>query len=219
MGGKTNSKDQGAEMSTAVATAVAGELGSQRAALFAELDKRAREIEEQQKSTWVELADLCCTIRDSELWREGGYSSFGAWLQSACPTSRSYAYMAIGIREELREISDSELRQIPLGNADILKNTPKQHRNGKVLEAAKAQPPREFIGTVIHEAPESHLEKRQCHKFRPTTSQSKKWQEAFAMWRVVNEDPHAPVEDVLEGIITDWMEGHQTQYEWKVEHQ
>jgi len=206
-------------MSTGIAVAPVSEIGQARALMFAELDKRAREIEEQQKSTWVELADLCCTMRDSELWREGGYSSFGAWLQSACPTSRSYAYMAIGIREELREITDSELKQIPLGNAEILKHTPKQHRVGKVLEAAKAQPPREFIGTVIHEAPDSHLEKKVCHRFRPTSSQSKKWQEVFDMWRVVNEDPHAPVEDVLEGILTDWMEGHQTQYEWKVEHQ
>jgi hypothetical protein len=207
---------KGAEMSTAVATAVTGEIGQQRMALFAELDARAREIEEQQKSTWVELADLCCTIRDSELWREGGYTSFGAWLQSACPTSRSYAYMAIGIREELREISEAELKQIPLGNADILKHTPKQHR-GKVLEAAKAQPPREFIGTVIHEAPDSHLEHKHCHKFRIDSSQSKVLVDAFAMWRALNDDPDAPREAALEGIIADWMQEHQRQYEWKLQ--
>jgi len=185
--------------------------------MFDELDKRAREIEEQQKSTWVELADLCCTMRDSELWREGGYSSFGSWLQSACPTSRSYAYMAIGIREELREISESELKQIPLGNADILKHTPKQSRSVKVLEAAKQQPPREFLGTVIHEAPDSHLEQKQCHKFRIDPSQSKVLVEAFAMWRVLNDDPDAPREAALEGIIADWMQEHQRQYEWKLQ--
>lgn len=203
-------------MSTAVATVADSNIGQARAVLFAELDSRARQIEARTKSDWVDLADICTTMHDSQLWREGGYSSFGAWVQSACPTSKSMAYLVMGLRAELKDIPDEELRQMPLGNASILRDTPKQHRNGKVLEAAKQQPPREFIGTVIHEAPDSHLEKRQCHKFRPTASQSKKWQEAFDMWRVVNEDPYAPVEDVLEGIITDWMEGHQSQYEWKV---
>ena len=36
----------------------------ERKLLFDELDKRAREIESSWKSTWVELADLCSTIRD-----------------------------------------------------------------------------------------------------------------------------------------------------------
>lgn len=188
-----------------------------RTALFNELDNRAREIEQQWKETWVEMADLCATMRDNELWREGGYDSFGSWLQSACPTSRSYAYMAMGIREELKEIPESELRQIPLGNASILKDTPKQHRNGKVLEAAKQQPPREFIGTVIHEAPDSHLEQKQCHKFRLDTSHSKVLCDAFSMWRVLNDDPEAPREAALEGIVADWMEEHQRQYDWKLQ--
>jgi hypothetical protein len=191
------------------------DVGVQRQSLFSELDKRAREIEEQWKSSWLELADLCATIRDNELWREGGYSSFGAWLQNACPTSRSMAYLAMGIREELREIPHDELKQIPLGNADILKHTPKQHRNGKVLAAAKNQPPREFIGTVVRESPDSHLEQKQCHKFRLAKSQSVVLQQGFDMWRFLNEDPHARGEDCLEGIIVDYMLAHQREFESK----
>jgi hypothetical protein len=127
------------------------------------------------------------------------------------------AYLVMGIRAELSDISGDELRQIPLGNASILRDTPKQHRNGKVLEAAKAQPPREFIGTVIHEAPDSHLEKKQVHKFRIDPSQSKVLVEAFSMWRVLNDDPDAPREAALEGIIADWMQEHERQYEWKLQ--
>lgn len=187
-----------------------------RKELFITLDKRAREIESAWKSSWVELADLCATIRDDELWREGGYHSFGAWLQNACPTSRSMAYMALGIRSELKEIPAEELKQIPLGNADILKNTPKQHRNGKVLEAAKQQPPREFIGTVIEASPDSHLEKRNVHKFRLTTSQSEKLIATLNMWRLVNDDPEAPVEDALEGVLAEYAQSHQDEYECKL---
>lgn len=200
-------------MSTAPEVIPPQDIAQYRLALFTELDKRAREIEVQNKSTWVELAELCCSMRDNELWREGNYSSFGEWLKSACPTSRSMAYMAIGIREELKEIDSVELRKIPLGNADILKHTPKHKRNGALLEAAKVQPPREFIGTVIETSPDSHLEQKNCHKFRLTTSQSKVMAEGFEMWRCLNEDPTAPVEDCLEGIVSDYMLSHQREYE------
>lgn len=189
--------------------------GEHRLALFSELDKRAREIEVQLRSSWVELADLCATIRDNQLWREGRYQSFGAWLQDACPTSRSYAYLAMSAREELKEIPAAELKQIPIGNADILKHTPKQHRNGKVLTAAKNQPPREFIGTVVKEVPNAHLEQKIVHKFRPTKSQSIIYSQGFDMWRLLNEDSSAPVEDCLEGIISDYLLAHQREFEKK----
>lgn len=202
-------------MSTGTAAVVTPpqDIGQYRIALFEELDKRAREIEEQNKSTWVELAELCATIQDNELWREGGYTSYGAWLQSACPTSRSMAYMAVGLRKELQDIPSAELRKIPLGNASILRDTPKESRNGRLLEAAKIQPPREFLGTAIEISPDSHLEQKQCHKFRLTTSQSKVLVDGFEMWRSLNNDPEAPREDVLEGIVSDYMLSHQKEYE------
>jgi hypothetical protein len=71
-------KSGGTEMGTAVASAVSSDIGQQRLALFSELDTRARQIEARCKSDWVDLADICTTIHDSELWREGNYPSFGA---------------------------------------------------------------------------------------------------------------------------------------------
>src|ERR1700746_2448587 len=139
------------------------EIEISRAEQFKILDTRAREIEEISRSTWVELADLCTTMRDNELWKEGGYHSFHDWMRKALPTSRSMAYLAIGARAELQDVPDEELRQIPLGNAEILKLTPKKHRNGKILKAAKSQTPREFTATVINEALESHIEQKQKH--------------------------------------------------------
>ena len=199
-------------MSTFTATGNLSEIGHGRVSLFNELDKRAREFEAQYKNAWVELADICTTIRDNELWRDGGYHSYNSWLLSACPTSRSVAYAAVGAREELKEIPDKDLKQIPLGNAKTLQSTPRQKRNGKLLEAAKRQAPREFTATVIREAPEAHLEQRQCHKFRLVSSASKKLQEAFARWKKLNDDPDAPAEACLEGIVADWMESTESDY-------
>ena len=188
----------------------------ERKSLFDELDKRAREIEASWKSTWSEMADLCTTMRDNELWRDGGYASFGAWLKAACPTSRSYAYLAMGCRDELTDLSTEELRQIPLGNADILRRTPKQHRNGKILDAAKCEPPREFIGTVIQAVPNGHLEQKMVHRFRLDISASKMLQGGLDMWRILNDDPCAHGEDALEGIVADYMLQHQDEYEQKL---
>jgi hypothetical protein len=188
------------------------EIEISRAEQFKILDARAREIEEITRSTWVELADLCTTMRDSELWKEGGYHSFHDWLRSACPTARSTAYAAIGNMKELEDIPREDLEQIPPGNAGILAGVPKQKRNGKILKAAKTQTPREFTATVIREAPESHVEQKICHKFRMSTSQSKILQAALDMWCVLNEDPDAPNEDILEGIVSDYMQTHQDEY-------
>jgi len=184
-------------------------VGQYRLEMFTELDKRARSIEAQNKATWVELAEICCSVRDNRLWQDGGFQSFGEWLKDACPTSRSLAYLAIGIREELKEIGTSQLKKIPLGNANILRDTPKHRRNGHLLEAAMMQPPREFLGTVIEHSPESHLERKHCHKFRLTQSQTKVLMDGFEMWRKLNEDPDAPAEDVLEGIIADFILSHE----------
>src|ERR1700739_564076 len=130
----------------------------ERKALFQTLDAKAREIERRFRSDWLELASVCETVRDNELWREGEYHSFGDWLKSACPCSRSMAYSAMGIKAELQDIPREDLRLIPLGSAQILCDVPKQHRNGKkLLDAAKSTPPREFISTAIEVAPEAHL--------------------------------------------------------------
>jgi len=200
-------------MSTAsLAQAEWPEIEISRKEQFHLLDARAREIEAITKGTWLELADLCTTMRDNELWREGKYHSFHAWLKSACPTARSTAYAAIGNREELKDISDEDLKQIPPGNAGILAGVPKKHRNGKILKAAKSQTPREFTATVIREAPEAHIEQKICHKFRMTSSQSKILQAALDIWCILNDDPEAPPETSLEGILADYVLRYQDEY-------
>jgi len=191
------------------------EIEISRAEQFQILDRRAREIEEITKTTWLELAELCVTMRDNQLWREGGYHSFNDWLKNSCPTARSTAYAAIGTLEQLTDISEHDLREIPPGNAHILAGVPKKQRNGKILKAAKSQTPQEFTATVIHEAPAGHIEQKICHKFRMTSSQSKILAAALDVWKMLNDDPNAPAEVALEGIVSDYMMSHQTEYEKK----
>lgn len=187
-----------------------------RQALFFELDGRVRNIEQRLKQTWLELSNLCIAIQDGELWREGGYASYGAWITNACPFSRSYAYAAVGARRELADVSEEDLREIPLGNAVVLQKTPRNRRKPALIEQAKSQVPKKFLSTVVNDVPESHLEEILVHKFRLTTSASKTLCAGLDMWRMLNDDPGAPVEFALEGLIADYMEANQAALEQKL---
>lgn len=187
-----------------------------RRALFYELDGRVRNIEQRWKATWLELSNLCIAIQDQELWREGGYDSFGQWLVGACPMCRSYAYAALGARKALSDVTEEDLKQIPLGNAVILQRTPRKRRSKDLIEQAKRQPPAEFLQTVVDKVPESHLEPLLVHKFRLSKSASKVLRSGLDMWRLLNDDPDAHVEAALEGLVADYMLTHQSELEQKL---
>src|ERR1035438_5789846 len=133
-------------------------LTEDRQALFVALDSRMKQVDQQWSEIWVEAADIASTVEASQLWKEGGFHSFNDWLVKSCPRSRSWVYLAMGIRKELRDIPDSELCMIPLGNADILKSLSTGVRS-QLLKEARSKPPREFILDVMAKAPEQHMEK------------------------------------------------------------
>lgn len=187
-----------------------------RRALFGELDGRVRNIEARFKATWLELSNLCIAIQDQGLWREGGYDSYGQWLMNACPFCRSYAYAAVGARRELSDVSEEDLRQIPLGNAVTLQRTPRNRRQRALIEQAKHQPPKEFLHTVVNDIPETHLEEVMVHRFRLTKGASKTLCAGLDCWRILNDDPEAPVEAALEGLVADYMLTQQSALEQKL---
>lgn len=187
-----------------------------RRALFTELDGRVRNIEARFKATWLELSNLCIAMQDGELWREGGYDSYGQWLMNAAPMSRAYAYAAVKARQALRDVPEEDLKEIPLGNAITLEQTPRNRRNGDLIEKAKRQPPREFRETVEDEIPEAHVELTTVHRFRLTRGAGKVLRSGLDMWRILNDDPEAPAESALEGLIADYMLGHQELLELKL---
>lgn len=187
-----------------------------RRALFSELDGRVRMIEQRFKAVWLELGNLCIEIQDDELWREGGYDSFGQWLANACPFCRSYAYAAMTARRELSDVSEDDLRQIPLGNAVTLKQTPRNRRSKALIAKAKQQPPKEFQQTVEEDIPEAHVEVVTMHRFRLTRGAGKTLRAGLDMWRILNDDPDAHAEAALEGLVADYMLGHQELLEVKL---
>jgi hypothetical protein len=181
--------------------------------MFRELDARAREIEVLFRRTWVDFAEIVATMRDGGYWREGRYTSLHSWLKTACPCSRSWAYLAVGALDELKDIPLDELRQIPLKSAEILKKLPRSRRSDKkLLDAAKSLPPREFMPAVIEAFPDSHIESSLTLEYQVTKSQAKVILAGNQMWNLLNSEPMGPGE-ILEALWAQYMVEHKSQYE------
>jgi hypothetical protein len=188
-------------------------ISEDRLSLAKTRDARVRELERQFKSGWLELADLCIAVEEFEDWKVLGFSSWNKWLMDACPTSRSMAYLAMGIRKELRDIPDEDLKQIPIGNADMLKISSKAARSDrKLLEAAKTLPPREFVSQAILASPDHAIEHFLPRKFKFTTTQGKNVQAAIDMMRIMSEEDISD-EEAIEYIAANWMLANQAEYE------
>ena len=178
-------------------------LTEDRQALFQNLDSQMRSIDKRWSEIWMEAADVAMTVQDSQLWREGGYHSFEDWLKKAAVRSRSWVYLALAARKELRDISDEDLRQIPLGNADILKMLPKAIRGSQeLLEAARSTPPRTFISRAIAASAGSYLEKLVKRSF--TSGQWEEIEARIELFRKATNEPTLGYAEALLGIVISW---------------
>lgn len=178
------------------------DVSAERQNLFHDLDTRAKAIEKRSKTMWLELASICITMRDNKLFREGGYDSFDSWLLGSCPCSRSMAYLAVGTRESLADMSEAYLSSIPLGNAQILADVPKQDRSNRLLEAARSTQPREFMPIAQEESPNSHLERSVKIKF--TFSQWQSIRSVLDFYRKCEDSPELSDQYSLEAALVDY---------------
>ena|SRR2546421_2849625 len=177
-----------------------------------EHDARARELDREYKNLWVELSEIAIAVRDQKEWQILGYHSYNSWLLSACPCSRSLVYMAVGAREKLNDIPRTDLLEICLSNAIILKSLPKSLRTiPETLEAAKAPTPREFISKAIAASPDSHLEPIVTLRIKLTLSQYKTWEIAKDVVSILEGEVSDAT--VLEAIAADYILGHQEELE------
>lgn len=180
---------------------------SQRFSLAVTHDKRVREIERQITGAWSELAELAIQVRDHQEWRLLNFSSFNQWLADAAPRSRAMIYSAIGLLEELTDVPISDLRQIGIGNAHILKKLPRASRTSRgVLEAAKALPPRQLLSQVISTHPAELLEGVCTQRFKFTVSQWQAIEGAIEEVMVQYDGAITTREEALEAICAEWRQ-------------
>jgi hypothetical protein len=164
-------------------------------------DSLVREFE-RQWGQWVEIARVCVEIERDKDYVLLGYHSFGEWLMSAAPRSRSYLYLVIGRYKELApEIPDAELEQIPLGSANILRQlSPGVRRESKIRLAAR-QKPSEFRKIVSEIAPNQHIEPIVDCRLRFQLSAWERIQAAYETYKLI--DGEASLEKFFEWTVSE----------------
>lgn len=146
--------------------------------LAIQYDKRVREIESDSRTLFTELGLLCREMAERELWRYISSSSGGLchsldhWIHEALPWSNGTAYSALGVARDCADIPVEERKLIPRGNLETLRKlSPAVRRDPLIMEAAKSQPPAEFVRTVAADFPSQHVENLLPMRFKPSEGQ------------------------------------------------
>jgi hypothetical protein len=143
---------------------------------------------ERQFSDWSGIARVCCEIERDRDYLLLGFHSFGSWLMSAAPRSRSYLYLVMGRYKELApDIPDEELAQIPLGSAGVLRQlSPAVRRLSKVRQIAQGKPS-ELRQVLKDEFPEQHIEAIVEKTIYFTTSQWERIESVYETYLLTDE--------------------------------
>jgi Fe-S-cluster formation regulator IscX/YfhJ len=171
-------------------------------------DTQARCLDGVLKSSWAMLGLLCRDVQQDRDWELLGHHSFDAWIEDALPYSRSHARFALSLIKDLSgDIAEEVLLNTPLASANVLRQLPKKLRqDAKVQEAATNGKPKEFREQISKDHPETHIELQVRQVFNWTESQSRVISETVDAWRVLQDDPEASYEVVLESLCAGWLD-------------
>ena len=129
----------------------------------------------------TEIGILCREVRDTPLW-QFRCESFESWMSLAAPRARSTAYQYLREVTELQDIPDEHLSQIRGENVDTVMHLSTAVRaEPEVLEAARTQKAKEFIGTIRRDHPEQHISRRSRYRLNPTEEQKAEIEEAVEL--------------------------------------
>jgi hypothetical protein len=164
-------------------------------------DSFVREFD-RQFADWTAVAKVCVEVEREREWEILGFDSFPAWLVSAAPKSRSYLYLVMGRYKELiADIPETELAQIPLGSAGVLKQlSPAVRRNPRVQEAAKKKP-QELCEVLDKEFGEQHVEARVKKILWFPVSAWAIIESKYEAYKL--KDEHAQLEDFIEFLVSE----------------
>lgn len=178
-------------------------------------DERMKELEKQNVSNWVEMAEIAIVVRDNQEAPLLGYESWTDWLKFAAPQSEAAVHQSIRILGQLAEdVPREELRQMPKSNAKILPYMDKEdRRDPKWIKKAKTMKPKTFVAEIQKKRPGLHIEKLAPRKYGFSISQSEIIDGAIAMYQVIEQKPEASAEEALEGAAAQYILEHMKEYE------
>ena len=178
------------------------------------LGQRLRALESLWKRSFYERGIILHEVKQRLLWKHLNddatgepYTSFDRWVLDSAPHSRSDAYAALKVVEDLRDIPRHELEQVPRCNLHILQALSSNIRQSpEVLQWATFTSQKDFVARLEHFYPEQAIESRCLIHLNPTKSAS------VIISRAVNLAKRleglTTREDVLEFWAADYLSEH-----------
>lgn len=147
------------------------------AAYFLELQR----IDNEVKFNYARVGIICRDVKNRLLWQRRidpstgePFRSMAKWVRAACPWSYATTYAALRDVEELKDIPEEVLAQIPASNFPIVKQLSTAVRSDPVvIEAAQTKPTDEFIEQIKESHPEQHFETKTLLRFQMEESAAK----------------------------------------------
>jgi len=129
---------------------------------------RLRLLDQTLKYSYAEIGVICRRVKLSQLWRQRTdpatgetISSFERWVRVAAPWANSTVFAAMRDVEELTDVPEADLLEIPATNMTTLKQlSTAVRKDPDVLLAAKTMRSEEFVEKIRAEHPMQHIEKK-----------------------------------------------------------
>ena len=155
----------------------------------AEYFEELRAFDDAARRSYARIGIICREVKNRLLWQkridpETGEpcDRFTRWVKIACPWSYTTANESLRDVEELADIPDEHLQDIPPSNIPVMKQLSTAVRaEPAVLEGAKTKHTREFVEQIRESHPEQHVEPAKLMRFMPEESAAAKIEEALQM--------------------------------------
>lgn len=146
-------------------------------------------IDHAEKHNYARIGIVCREVKNRLLWQKRidpdtkePFKSLTRWIKAACPWSYTTANAALRDVEELNDIPDEHLKEIPSSNFPVLKQLSTATRSeDDIIQGAKTKHTDDFVEQIRDAHPEQHLESKKLMRFMPEESAVVKIEEALEM--------------------------------------
>jgi len=165
---------------------------------FRAIDEYVRAYDKQ----WVTVAQMCLRVKQAELWKLGGYSSWEGWITKAAPKSARTIFWHVGLLRDLEmDFSAEELAQMPPETAKVMRKLSRATRSDPRVRRASNGKRKAFLETVKTFHPEEHIEGEYEVLLHPEESVFQMWREVIDGMRIVEEEPALSHEQCFEMML------------------
>jgi hypothetical protein len=163
----------------------------------------------QALHAWGRLGKLCTLVERDKDYVLLGFETFGQWMmkiEEVSGYSRASAYSYKKLYEELEPLWATDVHELSLGTANVVKLLPTSlQRDPAVRSAAKQMKPKQFREKIAKDHPDAHVEMKEKIELNLESSAATFFHEIVESMRVLEEDPELSYERAVEIAMASWM--------------